>query len=316
MLVPKSEIDNLRRIISLKKDGRLDFHLQQNFHLFFACGFDEARINSELPVGPNFENMFPPEKIEKDLSVNVLNLSADDDLSCFNYVRHRMHHMLFRHESTGEWYRHLCTEGSVLQKGYSRFTFTFCTAFGSKPSFLKIDLQKIIKGCEHFNGISRATSLLLPNLFKKPIIGNIPLCSNVSLLLRALQNENIDLASISWRHLEEVVAELLRSQGLHIELTKQTRDGGRDIIARGELIPGEPTVLAVEVKKKPVVGIADLRQTLHANREFPAVLLATSGRFSAGVITEARTPDTRYRLLLKDGLALKQWIDLYYQKYA
>ena len=66
---------------------------------------------------------------------------------------------------------------------------------------------------------------------------------------------------------------------MEVSVTKRTRDGGRDIIARGELIPGEPSMLAVEVKQKAVVGIEDVQRALKANEDYPALLLATAGRF-------------------------------------
>jgi hypothetical protein len=111
--------------------------------------------------------------------------------------------------------------------------------------------------------------------------------------------------------LENIVAELLRDRGMEVALTSRAADGGRDVIARGELIPGEPTLLAVEVKHKPVVGLDDVRSRLYANRAFPALLFATSGRFTAGVVRERSQPDTHLRLFLKDGFALSQWVSTY-----
>jgi hypothetical protein len=130
-------------------------------------------------------------------------------------------------------------------------------------------------------------------------------------LLKAVRAERLPLSAIPWRRLEELVAELLRSRGMKVHLTPYSHDGGRDIIAMGELIPGEPTTLAVEVKQKSVVGVRDLRDALWANRAFPALLFVTSGRFSAGVIRERQHGGMGLRLLLKDGVGLRQWLDSY-----
>jgi predicted Mrr-cat superfamily restriction endonuclease len=130
-------------------------------------------------------------------------------------------------------------------------------------------------------------------------------------ILRSIYAERKTLNEITPRQLEEIVAELLRSQGMDIYVTPQTRDGGRDIIARGELVPGEPTILAVEVKHRKVVGMADLYGSLKANENFPALLLVTTGRFSGGVVNEKTKSENRLRLLLKDGVALSQWICAY-----
>lgn len=134
-------------------------------------------------------------------------------------------------------------------------------------------------------------------------------------ILGEIASEERELASVGWRQLEEIVAELLRARDMKVSLTPGSKDGGRDIIARGELIPGEPTVLAVEVKKKPVVGLHDVQRALRANEDFPALLVATSGRFSAGVLKERQRSRNQLRLYLKDGVALGQWVKGWDSKY-
>ena len=62
------------------------------------------------------------------------------------------------------------------------------------------------------------------------------------------------------------------------------------------------------MKHKGVVGLDDIRSRVHANREFPALMFATSGRFSAGVLREKEKPDNFVRLWLRDGTALGSWI--------
>jgi hypothetical protein len=132
-------------------------------------------------------------------------------------------------------------------------------------------------------------------------------------LLLAIQNEDKCLRDISPRELEELVAELLRSRGMDIDVTPYSRDGGRDIIARGELVPGEPTTIAIEVKQKPVVGLHDLQRALNANQDFPCLMVATAGRFSSGVVREKEQERNALRLILKDGVAPSQWINVYAQ---
>ncbi|HEV7241559.1 MAG TPA: restriction endonuclease [Thermoanaerobaculia bacterium] len=162
---------------------------------------------------------------------------------------------------------------------------------------------------------SDVTAALLPSL-------NVPIESKPLIqvastsILQEIANESVSLAQIHWRVLEEIVAELLRNMGMTVHLTPRSADGGRDVIARGELIPGEPTILAVEVKHRPTVPVSDLRNALWANRHFPALLFVTSGRFSAGVYREQIKGENRLRLLLKDGLGLRQWIDQYASRHA
>jgi hypothetical protein len=124
-------------------------------------------------------------------------------------------------------------------------------------------------------------------------------------ILAALKAEAICLESISWRQLENIVAELLRAHGLEIHVVRENPQGGRDIIARGELIPGqEPIMMAVEVKHRKTVDRPEVDKALHQNRWFPALLFVTSGRFTAGVLKEKALPENQLRLFLKDGKAL------------
>lgn len=128
-------------------------------------------------------------------------------------------------------------------------------------------------------------------------------------IIGELQQQKIELKAIKWQTFEEIVAEVLRAQGMEIHIVRENPQGGRDIIARGQLIPGvEPVTIAVEVKHREVVDRPLIQQALHQNRHFPALLFVTSGRFTAGVIDESRSPENRMRLFLKDGLAIRELI--------
>lgn len=184
------------------------------------------------------------------------------------------------------------------------------------------DRHEFIAVSEWFEGLQRLSrmpdasprTLLLPSIWtpRLQLQQHVVLAEVAPKLVAAVAREKIALREIPWRRLEELVAELLRSQGLEIYVTPRSRDGGRDIVARGELIPGEPSLIAVEVKQKAVVGIEDVQRALRANEDFPGLLLATAGRFSAGVVREKQRHRNQLRLFLKDGLALRQWIDAYY----
>ena len=58
-------------------------------------------------------------------------------------------------------------------------------------------------------------------------------------------------------------------------------------------------VIAVEVKQKPIVGLHNVQRDLQANQDFPALMLATAGRFSAGVVNEKRCERNDFRLIRK-----------------
>ena len=104
---------------------------------------------------------------------------------------------------------------------------------------------------------------------------------------------------------EDLVAELLFKAGLKVYKVREAPQGGRDLIARGILVPGEePIEMAVEVKHRRVVDRPEVQLALYQNRAYPALVFVTSGRFTAGVFKEKMITDNRFRLFLKDGLAV------------
>jgi hypothetical protein len=132
-------------------------------------------------------------------------------------------------------------------------------------------------------------------------------------ILDALRQERADLRSLSGRQLEDIVAEILRSHGLEIHVVRDTPRGGRDIVARGQLIPGqEPLTMAVEVMHQESVDRPEVQMALWQNRQYPALMFVTSGQFTAGVLKEKALPENQLRLFLKDGVALGDLIKDYF----
>lgn len=130
-------------------------------------------------------------------------------------------------------------------------------------------------------------------------------------LIRALQAERVELQSLHWKQLEVIVAEILRECGMEVHMVRESPQGGRDIIGRMQIAPGEILTIAVEIKHERRVDRPILHTALHQNAQFPALMLVTSGRFSAGVIREAQKPENRLRLFLKDGVAIRDLIRNY-----
>ncbi len=272
-------------------------YLRDNLHFLIPCGFDEVRIDSlELenwrgvlnkPFFERFPDAPDPHFFERP---DGAPLALQFGLRC-------------RDLRSGAWY------------GNFHFDEQAQTVNLKSPSGETrcIAIQDIPEHCERsLSAPGNPAVMLLPNLWKPPETHpTIELVDATRALLLALQNEGAGFSRLTWQQLEDVVAELLRARGLQIQATPRSRDGGRDILARGELIPGEPAVLAVEVKHRDVVCIDEVRSRLYANREFPALLFATSGRFSAGVVREKTMPENFLRLMLKDGQALSDWVRAY-----
>ena len=48
MLLHRTEVDKLRRVVSLGNPGLLAFHLAQNFHLPLLAGYDEVVADEDI----------------------------------------------------------------------------------------------------------------------------------------------------------------------------------------------------------------------------------------------------------------------------
>lgn len=112
---------------------------------------------------------------------------------------------------------------------------------------------------------------------------------------------------------EDLVAELLFETGLKVYKVRESPQGGRDLIARGTLIPGEePLEMAVEVKHRWVVDRPEVQLTLYQNRAYPALVFVTSGRFTAGVFKEKLIAENCRRPFLKDGVAIGDMVRFHF----
>ncbi|MCL2717242.1 MAG: restriction endonuclease [Lachnospiraceae bacterium] len=87
------------------------------------------------------------------------------------------------------------------------------------------------------------------------------------------------------RIFEELVADIFREYGYEVELTKKTRDGGRDIIALKRKNGKVNEKILIECKHwNDAIGISSIRELIGvaiAEDEFPTgIILATTSRFS------------------------------------
>lgn len=130
-------------------------------------------------------------------------------------------------------------------------------------------------------------------------------------LLRRIKDCPDELFRVTPRDFEEIIAEIFSHHGFKVELTQQTRDGGKDIIAITENL-GLPVVHFVECKryaknKKVDIGIV---KNLYAT--------VVSGGANKGVLVTSSTytQDARvfadkhlYLLALREYSDVLQWIN-------
>lgn len=119
-----------------------------------------------------------------------------------------------------------------------------------------------------------------------------------------------NLYMLNPRRFEELVAELLTRDGMEVQLTQPTRDGGRDILAVHRGAAGQHLYL-VECKRyspRRPIGV-DMVRALYGiveQERATAGLLITTSRFTADALAFA--VPVRYRMSLKEYSDLVAWI--------
>jgi HJR/Mrr/RecB family endonuclease len=135
-------------------------------------------------------------------------------------------------------------------------------------------------------------------------------------LLIALQCDNSLLEDLTSSEFEEVVAEVFRKNGFSVELTKRTRDGGKDIIAIQSDSLGIANKYFIECKKpepgnKVSVDVVRQLQGVKYTKDGPnKVILATTSRFTrdARKFVEEEA-DSKWDITLADYDSIIQWVN-------
>lgn len=166
---------------------------------------------------------------------------------------------------------------------------------------------------QYGKGIDFGSDIVLPDkdliVPSKDIITGVTII-NGSLLKRVKDNPKI-IDEFSSHEFEEIVCELLDKQGYDVKLTKQTRDGGKDIIVVQKSVLGEFCIY-VECKKYDksnpisVKLVRELYGTVMADGATAGMLITTS--YFTKDAKEYRNK-IRYRMILKDYNDLIQEIN-------
>jgi len=200
------------------------------------------------------------------------------------------------------------TDAAVASKGY--------------PLALTLLLSLIRK-----DGVSSISDLLRQPLYElsgnillpqKEILTVVPpiIFSANQRLVDTLKKQPADLHKLTPRNFEKLLAELLADMGWEVELTKQTRDGGTDILAYLNTDIGRLLCLVEAKHYRPdrKIGI-DLVRTLYGtlcDAQANSAMLVTSSTFTA----DAREFQQKhqYQLTLRDYADIVNWILKYGNK--
>ncbi len=137
-----------------------------------------------------------------------------------------------------------------------------------------------------------------------------------------LASQPDELFRLPPRRFEEILAELLSDVGYSVELTKQTRDDGIDIVAIGRSTAlGLDERYLVQCKRNAPdnhVGVSVVRELLGVGIHEPntGLIIATTSVFSGPARKMAAIDTIRWRLHLRDYDDVIAWLRRYASKRA
>ena len=137
----------------------------------------------------------------------------------------------------------------------------------------------------------------------------------VSVLGRIRRNydQQVDLHSVvNDREFEELVGELLEEMGYAVELTKNSWDGGRDLLAYYRLPTGRDLLTLVECKRhtpKRAINPKEVRAfvgVMDSYENVPLGIMAITSHF--GPSSKLYADKFQHRLFLEDADSIRRWI--------
>lgn len=180
-----------------------------------------------------------------------------------------------------------------------------------KFEFRNYDFAKLI---ESFEEEEKSNDVANTIPVKKIIVDD---SAQIRHILFDIYFNNEKLYKISPREFEKVVAELLYHNGFEVELTKQTKDNGFDILALKHIGNLSPIKYLVECKryapnrKIGVEIIRSFKEVLFTEQANKGIIVTTS-YFSHEALKKQK--ETPYLLDYKDKDELINWVNNYYKE--
>ena len=206
--------------------------------------------------------------------------------------------------------------------------FEVCFNITEYPEGIFSDFSDISTGvsCYGMPSIKHANESLIYTFPKKEIyipeqriITDLSEINNtIPKLIIRIQEDNSFIYKISSREFEEIIAEIFRENGFDVDLTKKTRDGGKDIIAIHKSSMGIDTCYLIECKKyapnnKVGVGIVRTLYGVHSSLDGAnKSIIATTSSFTSGAKQFANDClRSKWHMDLKDHNDVLKWINAY-----
>ncbi|SFR74909.1 Restriction endonuclease [Mitsuaria sp. PDC51] len=192
-------------------------------------------------------------------------------------------------------------------RGDIRLLRALVRELSANPGDLHGALQTISSGVEY---ALSSGGLLLPDRKREWLEFTSHIQTVNGQLLRSVQKNPNAIFDLTSRQFEEVTGELLEKLGYKVELTKATRDGGKDLILASHSNVGQ-FVYYVECKRyapERPVGVHLVRElvgAIYADR-VTAGIMVTSSYFSPDAVSYSQ--QLKHQLTLVDFLRLKAWL--------
>lgn len=132
-------------------------------------------------------------------------------------------------------------------------------------------------------------------------------------------NTNIsDIYSISPRKFEEIVADIYRNLGFNVRLTKQSRDGGFDVVLTENSSGDQIIVECKRYSKQRNISVGIVRQVLGVQvlHRVQRAKIVTTSKFTNPALQEAKTANLKseYEIELVDIDDISQALGLYHKE--
>lgn len=171
-----------------------------------------------------------------------------------------------------------------------------------------IDISRLLAG--NFYDLADVTSANSSELI---VVAKPKIISASEAIATGLKKQPGDVRNLTPRQFEELLAELMTDMGWEVELTKATRDGGKDLLAYMDTEVGRLLCLveAKRYREDRKIGV-DLVRTLYGtlcDYQANSAMMVTTSSFSA----DAKEFQQRhqYQLSLRDYNDLVRWITQY-----
>lgn len=255
-------------------------------------------------------NIYQPVDIQNNHVITLLPLNREQS---YALIRDFLYHNYYGNTINSDYINSLVSTLNITSISTPREIIRLLLQITKSSNCSEQSLANFLKDNRHFlyqygKGVDVSSMLILPDktIITPPqdVIAGIQIIDKQ--LLQHIKNDPSLIDRLSPREFEEMVCDLLNVQGYDVELTQQTRDGGKDIIITQHSLAGDFCIY-VECKKydktRPVRVklVRELYGTVMADNVTAGLMVTTSYYTKAA---------KEFRETVKSRIKLKDYEDL------